>query len=197
MLWIAFGAVHSVLTMASVKQVLHPWLSYRYRLVYNGVSALHIGVVVLWGRQLYRGAEFIALSDWQRNSLTGISLIGIVILLLSLREYDLGLFSGLKQWQLGRAGQSADGVEPLSTQGMHRYVRHPLYTGAFLLLWGGADSMYGLMTAFWASVYLVLGTLFEEKKLLSLYGAAYRDYRNSVPMYIPWKFVRKLTSPSD
>ena len=187
LLWVSFGVVHSLLTLASVKQTLEPWLSYRYRVIYNLVSAVHIGVIMLWGRQLFHSAEYVVFTDWQHSALFSMGLLGIVILLMSLREYDLGLFSGLKQWRLGRTGQIPGELEPLSTQGFHRFVRHPLYTGAFLILWGGADSMYGLMTAIWGSAYLLIGTQFEERKLIDVYGDEYRRYRDSVPLYVPWK----------
>ena len=187
LLWISFGLVHSLLTLGSVKRTLEPWLSYRYRIIYNLVSALHIGVIMYVGRKLFHRAEYVVFSDWQHNVLVAIGLTGIFVMLLSLREYDLGLFSGLKQWRLGRMGKIQDTLEPLSTQGFHRFVRHPLYTGAFLILWGGAESMYGLMTAVWGSAYLLIGTHFEERKLIGLYGDKYRHYRATVPLYVPWK----------
>jgi len=56
---------------------------------------------------------------------------------------------------------------------LHRFVRHPLYSAAFLILWG--------------SVYLVVGSHFEERFLERLYGDAYADYRRRVPAFVPWK----------
>ena len=38
-------------------------------------------------------------------------------------------------------------------------------------------------------MYLALGTHFEERKLLALYGNDYRDYRDRVPALIPWKVL--------
>ena len=81
-------------------------------------------------------------------------------------------------------------VEPdegLRIDGLHRYVRHPLYSGLFLMLWGHAQTEFALATAFWGSVYLVIGTLFEERRLIARYGQAYAAYRSRVPAFVPWR----------
>lgn len=41
--------------------------------------------------------------------------------------------------------------------------------------------------AIWASVYLLIGTYFAERRLLDRYGEAYRSYRAVTPAYIPWR----------
>jgi protein-S-isoprenylcysteine O-methyltransferase Ste14 len=35
------------------------------------------------------------------------------------------------------------------------------------------------------SIYLWVGTLFEERKLIKAYGAAYEEYMQRTPMLIP------------
>jgi protein-S-isoprenylcysteine O-methyltransferase Ste14 len=37
------------------------------------------------------------------------------------------------------------------------------------------------------SVYIIIGTLLEEQKLIREIGEPYRAYRKKVPMLIPWK----------
>ena len=64
-------------------------------------------------------------------------------------------------------------------------VRHPLYSGAFLILWANALSPLQLWTAIWGSFYLIVGTYFEERKLISVYGDAYRQYQKNVSRYFP------------
>jgi protein-S-isoprenylcysteine O-methyltransferase Ste14 len=56
-----------------------------------------------------------------------------------------------------------------------------------MFLWGGATSSFGFWTALFASAYFIIGTKFEERKLVRLYGDAYRQYQESVSMYFPWK----------
>ena len=108
-----------------------------------------------------------------------------MVLLAALAKYDLGRFSGITQLFTGER-VSAVSNEPLQISGLNKRVRHPLYTGAFLLLWGGAINSFELWTAIWGSVYLVIGTVFEERKLVSIYGDDYRRYQQQVPRYFPF-----------
>jgi protein-S-isoprenylcysteine O-methyltransferase Ste14 len=117
-----------------------------------------------------------------------------VVLVMALREYDLGRFSGVAQIRAKKAGNTLSEDEPLIIGGLHRFVRHPLYLGAYLILWGGATGDFGLSTAVWGSVYLVIGAGFEDRKLLALYGDEFRDYKDRVPAVIPW---RGRASPKD
>ena len=55
------------------------------------------------------------------------------------------------------------------------------------MLWGLVDGEFALATALWASAYFWLGSRYEERRLVARYGDAYRDYRNRVPAFIPWK----------
>lgn len=76
----------------------------------------------------------------------------------------------------------------LQIGGMHRWVRHPLYSGTFLFLigvvlyWPLYSNAVGV---FILIAYTVGGTLLEEKKLLLEYGNEYRIYKKRVPMLFP------------
>lgn len=79
--------------------------------------------------------------------------------------------------------------QQIISQGPYAMVRHPLYFGTFLL---------GLsFAAFLQSVSLLVGLLFaaivylgitlprEEKRLVEIYGEAYRKYQERTPRFIP------------
>ena len=189
--WLSFGAGHSALSGAAAKRRLGPVLGPYYRLGFNLVSVLHIALVWTLGRAMMGDAPPYAAgpwaAPWATGALTVVTLAGWVLLVAALREYDLGRFSGLKQIRDHRRGVHEAEDESLVTAGLHRFVRHPLYLGAHLILWGGAGDDFGLATAVWGSVYLFVGARYEERKLLQLYGADYRDYRRRVPALIPWK----------
>jgi protein-S-isoprenylcysteine O-methyltransferase Ste14 len=185
--WLSFGFGHSLLAGSRVKARLAPALGPWYRLAYNALAGVHIAAVWLFGAWLLGGAAPFALPAAVRAGLYGVSILGLVILLLALRDYDLGRFVGTTQIRNHRLGIDAPEDEPLHTGGFHAYVRHPLYAAAYLVLWGNAQDPFGLATAIWASAYLAIGTMFEERRLLKLYGEAYRSYRAQVPAIIPWR----------
>ncbi|MBC8337783.1 MAG: isoprenylcysteine carboxylmethyltransferase family protein [Rhodospirillales bacterium] len=182
--WISFGAVHSALSSSAVKQRLAPLFGAYYRLSYNLFAGIHIAAVWVFGQWALDASPF-DLEPAVASALTGVRWLGILVLLLALREYDLGRFSGLSQIRSHRQGLPDPGDEPLITDGMHRFVRHPLYLGAHMILWGGAANPFGLATAILGSLYLIVGARHEEGSLRALHGEAYEEYRRRVPALIP------------
>jgi protein-S-isoprenylcysteine O-methyltransferase Ste14 len=185
--WGTFGLGHSLLAGARAKALFMPALGAWYRLTYNLFAALHIGGVWLLGRWLLGDAASFALPGAARAGLTGLLVLGVLVLLLALRGYDLGRLAGVTQLRNHRRGTPEPEDEPLRTDGMHAWVRHPLYGGVYLILWGNAQDPFALATAIWASAYLAIGTWFEERRLLELYGEDYRRYREKVPAVFPWR----------
>jgi len=79
-------------------------------------------------------------------------------------------------------------VPELFEKGLHSYVRHPLYLGTFLLIWGFFLIFpYGslLITNVIITLYTLLGTVYEEKKLMRVFGEKYARYKKEVPMIFP------------
>jgi len=174
--WIAFGLGHSGL---AGRNLAGRWS----RLIYNGIALASFAAVAAVGAAALGGEPGFALPVWAAWGLGATHLAGWVILLFAARFYDLGRLGGLTQ--LRHPDRPTD--EALRTDGPHAWVRHPLYGGAFLILWGAALTPLGLDTALWGSLYLLLGTACEERRLLARYGDAYVQYRQSVPAFFPWK----------
>lgn len=135
------------------------------------------------GARTLGGEPAFDLPVWGKMGLGAVHLAGWAVMLWSARFYDLGRLGGLAQ--LRRPDEAED--EPLRRDGPHAWVRHPLYSGAFLILWGAALSPLGLATAAWGSLYLLAGTWCEERRLLARYGDNYAAYRARVPAFVPWR----------
>ena len=186
LLWLSFGFVHSLLARASTKRLLQPLFGRAYRFSYNLFSALHIGLVVIGG-QIMLGENSVKFEFGNALLFLAVAcqVAGVIVIVLSLTQYDLGRFAGTTQ--LFGDDDSASDEGPLHITGMHRYVRHPLYLGAYLFLLGGALSEFGLQTALWGCLYLWIGTWFEERSLVNLYGRAYIEYKEKVPAILPFR----------
>lgn len=82
-----------------------------------------------------------------------------------------------------------DPPKDLVVVGLYRWVRNPMYVGAFAILLGellltGSRSLAGYAIAFAVACHLfVLG--YEEPALSRRFGASYERYRASVPRWIP------------
>ena len=185
LLWLSFGFVHSLLARASSKRLLKPLFGRAYRFSYNLLSTLHIGLVIIGG-QLVLGENSVRfeLGDGFIILAAACQVAGVVVIVLGLTQYDLGRFGGITQLF---GDDLVEDEEPLHITGWHRYVRHPLYLGAYLYLLGGAVSEFGLQTALWGCLYLWIGTWFEERSLVNLYGRAYIEYKEKVPAILPFR----------
>lgn len=185
--WFSFGLGHSILASRKTKTWLEIKLGAYYRITYNAVASAHIIAVWLVGIYLFDGATPFNLPEAAQTSMLGVSLVGVLILLIALKGYDLGLLAGTKQIRNSKMGITEPSDEPLQTAGLHCYVRHPLYLGAYLILFGLIQDDRGLASAIWGSLYLFIGTIFEERNLIKIYGDAYKTYRQKVPSIIPWR----------
>ena len=188
-LWLSFGLGHSISAKLSVQQRFAPSFQY-YRLCYNAFAAVHILLVLYLGLTLLSTETFTFFTSLLAV-MKFIQLAGLIFILLALRQYDLKEFLGIavllnrKARNESGLGGEATKLEPLNTGGLNQWVRHPLYVGGFIFLWGGAVSPFGFYTALFGSLYLLIGSWHEEKKLVRLYADEYRRYQQRVPRFIP------------
>ncbi len=106
---------------------------------------------------------------------------GALIMIVSVYKY-FRLLSGIRTLY-----ESLPEVK-LEIRGIHKYVRHPLYTGTLLFVWGLFfifPFLNNLVAALAITGYTLIGIKFEEKKLLLQFGDHYREYVSKVPMLIP------------
>ncbi len=182
--WLSFGAGHSALASAGAKGRLR-FLGAGYRLTYNAVAVLHLAGVGAVGWMALGDQPDFDLHGLARGIMAAVQVAGWVLLAVGLRCYDLGRLGGISPLRWARDGRAEPEDEPLRTAGLNGYLRHPLYSAGFLILWGRAVDPMGLATAIWASAYLVIGARLEERRLVALYGDAYVRYRAAVPAFIP------------
>ncbi|MFC1535520.1 methyltransferase family protein [Thermodesulfobacteriota bacterium] len=79
---------------------------------------------------------------------------------------------------------------PFRILGPYRWVRHPLYLFMIVLFWSypslTADRL--LFNILW-TIWIVIGTILEERDLVDDFGDTYRDYQAIVPMLVPHSFL--------
>lgn len=185
--WASFGFGHSLLADARVKARLKPYFRAGYRLAYTIVAVLHVLAIVAAGTWLFGGDAPFDMPLYVKIGQGAMLGFGAGIFLVALAGYDLPRLAGTAQIRAAKAGRFLDDEEALRLDGLHRYVRHPLYTGGFLILWGRVQDELSLATALWASLYLVVGARLEERRLRARFGEPYARYRAQVPAFIPWK----------
>lgn len=194
--WSAWCVLHSLLiTPAVTGRIENHWGRYivYYRLVYNLFSLLTLLPLWFYTKSLSRLTG--ALWPWPYFPLQVlIALLGLAALVAGGQAYDLPFFLGLRQIKDSRATSLLSAPGPLKTSGILEMVRHPWYTGAFLLIWAQKMDLPILIMSLILSAYLVVGALLEERKLIRVYGQGYRDYQREVSMFFPLKWLKRKTS---
>ena len=185
--WASFAIAHSWLATRPNRPGPLGFAGRWERLLYNGVSLVHVGLVVGVGLWLLGDQPGFDRPAGLIVAMTALQIGGLLVFLAALRSYDGARFVGVDAVSRTAAGSASAEPEPLQTGGVNAYVRHPLYLAGLLLLWGSAGSPLMLGTAVWATAYLLIGTVVEERKLSRLYGEDYDRYRARVPMLMPWK----------
>lgn len=126
---------------------------------------------VLWGHTL---GNYIGLSGMYIGVL--VSLIGLGLVIVGWNQIHKGYWS------------KEEGDGRLITSGIYGHIRHPQYTGFFLITLG--------MMLEWATLPLIVLyvlVLFmyyrlakrEEKDMVAEFGAEYEEYRRKTKMFIP------------
>lgn len=187
--WVSYGLLHSFLASNRTKEVIQsaiPGLAPYYRLAYNIFAILSLLLLLLFQSRIDKLALF---ESSKAFSWIGISTIGLGlgIILIALRQYDLSEFSGLNAFRHGQKREEGK----LATHGLSALVRHPLYTGTLFVLWGlwiYDSTLSSFITAFFLSGYIRVGIYYEELKLVREFGDAYRNYQKQVPMLFPSLF---------
>ena len=192
-----WSVLHSWLASNKAKslgqRLLGEVVSKHYRLIYNIFSIISflpiIGIMSLLNDQRI----YFVTKPWVFLILF-IQLIAMVIIYYSIKQTGVMDFIG---WNFGYR-KAYNSEKTLQTDGMYGVVRHPAYFAGLVILWISPIMTVNYLTfCVCISLYLLIGTFFEERKLLREFGEAYQLYKKKVPMLIPgtkWNNCRSITS---
>ncbi|MCU0578696.1 MAG: hypothetical protein MUF69_04030 [Desulfobacterota bacterium] len=196
LVWTGYCTLHSAMISETVTGFLKARLgdSFRfYRLFFNSIALLTIIPVLWYSHSLRQEAIF----RWEGVWLVPQYLLlacGVLLAVAGGRHYSLGQFVGISQLRGASSGGLATGGG-IDSSGVLGLVRHPWYTAVVLLLWARDMDMAALAGNCVLTVYIVVGTLLEERKLVHEFGDAYRNYQRRVSMFVPLKWIRRRIAP--
>jgi protein-S-isoprenylcysteine O-methyltransferase Ste14 len=76
--------------------------------------------------------------------------------------------------------------EGIKKSGLLGIIRHPMYFAAILYLWCQTFRLSDIVANSVLTLYVIIGTLLEERKLVIEFGDSYIQYQKEVPMLIPF-----------
>jgi protein-S-isoprenylcysteine O-methyltransferase Ste14 len=156
-----------------------------YRAVYAIASGVVLSMVVLLWQP--SGNRLLVLGGVSRWVAQGGAVLAIAVFIWSgfaLQGFDPFGLGAIKAYLRGSAEQAPVFV----VRGPYRWVRHPWYLCALMLIWSCPDLTADrlLFNILW-TVWICVGARLEEADLASDFGQAYDGYRRKVPMLIPWR----------
>jgi protein-S-isoprenylcysteine O-methyltransferase Ste14 len=188
--WGAFALFHSFTVSERYERWARGFLGderFRayHRLLFTLYSAVATAAVLLYARSL-PDARLYRLDGISRYAFHALQLCGAALLLWT--PWDLKEFVGLRQWERHRRGEveTQGRNERLFTGKGYGLVRHPLYLGCSMLLaFHPVQTRNSAATAAAVIAYFHIGTFFEERRLVRIFGDAYREYQRRVPRFFP------------
>jgi len=188
-----FGASHTFLASLKVKNYIkqnYPHLLPFYRLGYNLISFITLYLFYIYLPQpditiydLIKPYDFIIL---------GFQILSLLGLIWTFRFFSSSEFLGISQiirWYKGNYDLTElDEKMTLKIEGPYKYMRHPVYFFSilFLIFRPYMDLTY-LTLVIGFIIYFYIGSYYEEKKLIEIFGDEYKSYQKNVPRIFPLK----------
>lgn len=179
---------------AAISSVIVSWFFYRALVPQSWKEWTRAGVV-----------QAFIIAFWDGNLwiyLTGTPAAMLVSMIIG---YSIALF-GIALVTAGwREVYRARKEHRLATQGPYAFMRHPQYTGFFLVMFG--EGVVHWPTVFSLAAFPIVVIAYsllarkEEREMAARFGDEYREYRRRVPMFLParwhWRGVLQLaTTPT-
>jgi protein-S-isoprenylcysteine O-methyltransferase Ste14 len=151
------------------------------------VLASSLALIALFAFWQPLGGEVWTVTDpTLRGVLWGAFAFGWLLVLVStflINHFDL---FGLRQVWLQLVGRPYTEIG-FRTPGPYRYVRHPLYVGWFFAFWATPTmTLSHLVFAVATTAYILIAIRLEERDLVAHLGDRYSNYREQVPMLVPF-----------
>lgn len=149
-----------------------------YRIFYNLVAGISF-LAVLWLSLKHPSSYLFTRAGWTQTLGLILAVWGVWIINLSFRYYDFRSFIGFRAEPEGR----------LQKSGLMKIVRHPIYLGTLMIMFGFffySPTQTAIIIAGVTFIYVFIGIGLEERKLIEEFGDEYRDYQKEVPMLIPY-----------
>ncbi len=184
-----YGVIHSVLASTTLKAWAERQAgpgAYRrfYRLFFVAVALITSLPLLALAGLLPDRLIYAIPAPWLWLTLS-LQALALMLLMVGVLQTGALTFVGIRQL-FESAHPGGPVPEKLVVNGLYRWVRHPLYTASFVLLWLAPRMTWNLLAlAIGLSAYMLIGTLFEEQKLVQQFGKDYLDYRRRTPRVIP------------
>ena len=181
---VAFAAIHSFMASLSFKRLIIRFLGSKADILYMPVFSLIALLTILpLAYLLYKNPGpvlYIVPSPW-RWLMIGGQLVAAIVAPRALLDapHRFKIRSQLSAPKTPEAG-------PLNIRGIYRWVRDPFLLSGLVIIWLTPFMTVNLLVIYLlTTIYLYMGSLHWEKRLISQFGDEYREYQRGVHRIIP------------
>jgi len=183
--FIVYAVVHSLLASLRfknwVRRTTGPQSDRWYRLAYNVFATLTFLPVFPMLALLPDQMLYVVSPPW-RWLMMVLQFFAMIAFVRAFFQTDVLHFLGISQLFTSDAQEN----KPLVIEGFYCWVRHPLYTFSLIVLWLIPDMSQNMLTfTLLTTLYFLVGSIFEERRMLHEFGEAYAAYQRQVPRLIP------------
>lgn len=192
-LFALYGFIHSLLasekTKIIIRNVFGKLIAF-YRLFYN-LFAL-FGLYLIWEAAPHPSLQIYQLNPPFDYLVLIPQLAALAGMIWCFKYISLKEFAGINQidryFNNEYSTNDLDERFTLRIEGPYKYSRHPIYFFSIVFLLFRAEMNLFYLTMFISfTAYFYIGSYYEEKKMVRLFGNDYRDYQKKVPKIIPIK----------
>ena len=188
-----FFVQHSLMVRQSFRQKTRKYISSEFDQAFYALAsgAVLLCVVILWQESAWYIAKITGIYEYLLRLLYFLSIAGALWAVGAFRFFDpFGRKNILNHLENREPKQT-----PFVAQGPYRFVRHPLYFFALLMIWAYPDLTADrlLFNCVW-TIWIIIGTVFEERDLTREFGERYREYQKTTPMLIPYRIPNNHAS---
>ena len=188
-LWTAYCALHSYLISTGFTNLLVRSLK-KYYAFYRTFYVL-FSLALLIPLMNYTGQldpEIIITDGVALNLIRKLLAAGSLAMFLwaFFFNYDSLSFFGIRQILNFGKQKTTTPVEDIKRNGLLGIMRHPMYFSLIVYLWCQTYKLVDIVVNAVLTIYVIVGTILEEKKLVLEFGDTYVKYKKEVPMLIPF-----------
>lgn len=210
-LWVLFGLQHSLLAQGFVKNFTgrmfgKDFVEYGYRFVYFASQCFVYPAFWYIVSHFESGSTVWTLPAALYPLHFALKILGHFLIVATFIAADINTFVGTKQlWAYFSAKIKKRPVDKVAVFGHNNLVigfpftivRHPMYLGIILslLTTTGIYSEKIVLNLICLLLYVEVGSYYEEKQLVRLFGDAYRRYQQATSKYLPVSWFRQLLRP--
>lgn len=185
-LWILWCFLHSIFTSTKTTSWFKKRLGDKftfYRIFYNLFSLITVLPLLYWQRTI-AGHIVIKLSPFLLIFKYVALILSVIVIAGSFFTFDIKEFLGIGKI-ISRNKKTI-----ISKHGFYGIVRHPMYLGGFvfflaLMTHTPLAQFLGYLIL---AVYMIIGTVREDRRLANELGEEYRSYQKEIPMFLPKLF---------